>query len=112
MPVQGVLERPVGHARPKVFQASVVGPTSYSAGGFTVSTGLSSISIATVTPRDGTVGAGADTVRAVRYSWSGGTITIQVFQASTVGTGPNAWAEVPNATNLSGVTFDIIAFGE
>lgn len=50
-----------------------------------------------------------DTVYGLRISISGQVVTILVYSASTVGAGPNAWAEIAGGSNLSARTFTVIA---
>lgn len=52
-----------------------------------------------------------DTAYGLRVSISGNTVTILVYTASTVGAGPNAWAELGAGQNLSARTFTVIAEG-
>ena len=90
---------------------SAAGPASYAAGGFNITTDLTALDGVMVAARNSQILAAADTVYEVRYSVTGGVINIQVFTASTVGAGPNAWAQIADTTDLSGVTFDYLALG-
>ena len=88
----------------KLYFDVVTGPSSYSAGGFTVDTGLSDVKAAIVIADGG--------YKAEVAGISGGTITIVVryydYDAGADGTA----IEVPDGTDLSGVHFYIIAIGE
>jgi len=69
------------------------------------------VSVLAKCDRDEILGV-ADTVYAIRVSIAGNVVTYRVFVASTVGAGPNAWAEIADGSDLSGRTFTVIAEGE
>jgi len=91
----------------KIAFKSVNGPTSYSAGGFTVTIdGLREIVHAIVELRQR-----GNNYR-IDYSWSGNTVTIKVYViAADTSSGDISATEVADGTDLSGLTFDIIAIG-
>jgi len=109
MPIIANLLKPRGRAKRKFFADAVAGPSSYAAGGFTVSTGLSTIEnlVVQVRPQDG---RGDGIVVGIEYSVSGGDITIVVDDLDTTAATP-AWAEVAGGTDLSNLTFDVLAVG-
>ena len=106
------LPRAEGLGASYIDQTSVAGPASYVTGGFAITTGLSTIDRVVVSPRDTRMLAVDDTVYAYSYTVAGGVITVIVYQASTVGAGPNAWAEVAAAVDLSAINFDTMSVGE
>lgn len=88
---------------------SRLGPNPYAGGGFTVVFGeFESVLSAVVTCDRTEVFAANDTQYGLRVSFATNVVTILVVSASTVGVGPNAWAEV-GAINLSGRTFTVVA---
>lgn len=106
------LPRDIGLGSEFLDQVRQAGPASYSAGGFTITTALSTITRAVVTPDDSRIGAGADAVRAYDYTIAAGVITVMVYEASTVGAGPNSFAEIADTTDISAINFDAISVGE
>ena len=90
---------------------SQLGPASYVQGtGIAVRFGECEKVLAAVAKCDrDDVLAASDTAYALRTSFSGLTVTILVYIASTVGAGPNAWAELGAGLNLSARTFTVIA---
>jgi hypothetical protein len=104
MPAFG-LTKARGRAVPKGWIGSVAGPTSYATGGFTVTIeDLSRI-------EDAVVIAGGGYLAEVA-SISGNTVTIVVRYFDYAATAAGTAIEVPSGTDLSGVTFRIIAIGE
>lgn len=88
---------------------SRLGPNPYVGGGFTVVFGEGErVVSAVVKCSNDAVLAANDTAYAIVSSFTGQTVTIQVFAASTVGAGPNAWADLA-AGNMAGLTFTVIA---
>lgn len=99
------LPKAMGRASFKGWSGSVTGPTSYTTGGFTVTIDqLTAV-------YDAVVIAGRGYLAEVA-SISGNTITIRVYQFDYPATAAGPAVEVPAGTNLSGVTFRIIAIGE
>jgi len=93
------------------------GPNPYGAGGFTLAFGeFQKINRVIVKCSNDAVLAANDTAYAL-VATIGATeatqniVTIQVFAASTVGAGPNAWADLA-AGNMAALTFTVIADGE
>jgi len=109
MPILANLLKPRGRAKRKFFADAVAGPSSYPAGGFTVSTGLSTIEnlVIQVRPQDA---RGGGVVTGIEYSVSGGDITIVVDELDTQASTPS-WAEVAGGTDLSNMTFDVLVVG-
>jgi len=109
MPVYvGALDHPEGAAnRLKVVAVSVNGPASYTTGGFKVTVNdVNEILHAVVSIRDNPGN------KLVRYSWSGNTLTIQIFTVSASTTdGSISAAEDAAGTDESGLTLDIIVVG-
>ena len=88
------------------------GPNPYAGGGFTVTFGeFQKVVAAVVTCSKAQVLEVADTAYSVETSFATNIVTIKVFAASTVGAGPNAWAELA-AGNMSGLNFTVVAVGE
>ena len=88
---------------------TVAGPNPYNAGGFTCVFGEDEkVLSAVVKCSNGDILAANDTAYAIRTSFTGKTVTIQVWSASTVGAGPNAYAQLA-AGNMAGLTFTVIA---
>jgi len=86
------------------------GPSSYSSGGFTVTIGeLEKISKAIVVPNTNI--EANDKVRQIRWTISGNTVTIVVREIDVTGSSPVSWSEVADGTDLSDITFTIIAEG-
>ena len=89
---------------------SAAGPASYATGGFAITIGeLERVTFAHVIPRTNI--EAADLVRQIQYSWTGNAITVIVRQINTTTASPTAWAELPAATDISAITFDVIAKG-
>lgn len=90
---------------------SATGPASYVQGtGVTVTFGEHEKVVRALAQCDRTqILEANDTVYGLRISISGNVVTILVRTASTVGAGPNAWAELAGATDLSARTFTVIA---
>ena len=92
----------------KVYAGSVTGPSSYTAGGFTVTiTGIRTIHEAVVSLRNNPGN------KVIEYSWSGNTLTIVIktISADTT-TGAISATEDADGTDESGLTFDIVVVGE
>lgn len=104
------LPRNIGLGGKFIAEATVAGPASYAAGGFTVVTGLATIDRVVCVPRDRQIGAPTDFVRVDVYSISGGTITIIVREVQLSAT--NTYAEIADTTDISAQTWDVIALGE
>lgn len=104
------LPRNIGLGGKYLAEATVAGPASYASGGFTVDTLLSTIDRATVVPRISRLAAPDDQVREITYTIAAGVITIVLEQQQLSAT--NTWAEVPDAQDISTVSFDVIAVGE
>jgi len=103
MPAFALL-RAKGRGRPKGYIGTVTGPTSYSTGGFTVTiTDLMKIDGAVVI-------AGGGYKAEVKWTANKLTIVVRYFDYPAAAAG--AAIEVPAGTDLSGVTFIIIAIGE
>ena len=90
---------------------SRIGPADYAAGGFTLVFGEFQKVVAASVVSDKTLKV-ANTIYSIDKTISGNTVTILVLSASTVGGGPNAWAEVADHTDLHTLTFTAIAVGE
>ena len=110
MPLVGKLNRNIGLGGLFLAEISAAGPASYSAGGFTLDTGLATITRLTCVPRDNRMGAPNDFVRTMVYTISGGVVTVvlSVIQLSAT----NTYAEIANAVDLSAITWDVLAVGE
>jgi len=107
LPILAAFAKPEGAgSKRRVYANSVTGPTSYSTGGFTVSTTLDTIEFAIVVLRNNPGN------KVIQYRFSGNTITIQIFtiSASTT-TGAISATEDAAGTNESSLIFDIIAVG-
>jgi len=91
-----------------VVTRSVSGPSSYTSGGFVVTISeLTKIKDCIVQLRN------QDNDKRIKYSFSGNTVTIQVFTiVADTSTGAISASEVTDGTDLSGLTFDIIVVGE
>lgn len=101
----GSLDKGAGIGRLKLVATDVKGPSSYTTGGFTVTIeGLSKIYEAVVNAGNGYLAEVA--------SISGNTITIKVYEFNYPATAAGPATEVGAGTDLSGVTFRIIAVGE
>ncbi|MFH1031122.1 MAG: hypothetical protein V1767_00925 [Chloroflexota bacterium] len=88
---------------------SRLGPNPYGAGGFTVTFGEADrVTSAIVTCDRGDIFGANDTQYGIRVSFATNVVTIVVVQATTVGAGPNAWAEV-GAIALNARTFTVVA---
>ncbi len=111
MAVIGKLGRNIGLGTEYLAEVSVAGPASYVTGGFTLDTLLTAITRVTVSCRDGRIATPADTIRAYRYTIAAGVLTIIVDAVSTVGAGPNSFAELAAAQDISTITWDVIAIG-
>ena len=99
------LTKGLGKGKFKIYAGNTAGPSSYPTGGFDVQiTGLSKVHAAIVVAGGGYLAEVA--------SISGNTIKVKVnyfdYDASADGTA----IEVPSGTDLSGVTFYVIAIGE
>ena len=104
------LTKGLGRGEYKVYAGSVAGPASYPTGGFTITVnGLSKINTAIVTFKGARPN---DLVYQIDVSWSGNVITVKVMSLNVTAASPVAWGEVAAGTDLSGLTFDIIAIGE
>ena len=97
------LGRPYG-AKYRVYFGSTTGPSSYSSGGFTVT-------IDNVSKIDNVVVMASGGYLA-EASASGNTITIKVYYFNYPATAAGVAEEVAAGTDLSGVTFRIIAICE
>ncbi len=104
MPVFG-LTKARGRAVPKGWSGSVKGPASYATGGFTVTIS----DLAKVYDAVAIAGGG---YLAEVASISGNAITIKVYYFNYPATATGTAVEIPAGTDLSGVTFRIIAIGE
>jgi len=107
LPILAAFAKPEGAgSKRRVYINSVTGPSSYTTGGFTVTTDLDTVEFAVVVLRNNPGN------KVVRYSFSGKNITIQVFtiSASTT-TGAISAAEDAAGTDESSLIFDIIAVG-
>ena len=101
--------KPRGRAKPKGATAEVTGPSSYPTGGFTVTFDeLKAIYFALASFKGSRT---TNLVYQLDVSWSGNTVTIVVNQID-VTAATATWAEVASGTDLSGLTFDVIAIGE
>lgn len=109
MTVAGKLGRNIGLGTDYLAEATVAGPASYAAGGFTVDTLLTAITRVIVVPRDSRIGALDDFVRSAVYSIAGGVVTIVVSEQQISAT--NTWAEIADTTDISAQTWDVIAIG-
>ena len=108
MPVYA-LEKPIETTKPRLVVLEVAGPTSYPAGGFQVTIAdLKRIHFAVATFRGTRV---TNLVYQLDVTWSGNTVTIKVMQIDVTAT-TAGWSEVAAGTDLSGLTFQIIAVGE
>ena len=114
LPVLGTLfaklPRNIGSGGLFIAEASVAGPASYSAGGFTIDLGMATVTRFTVKVRDTRIAAPDDFVRSYVVSEVAGVITIVVSVIQLSAT--NTWAEIANAVDLSTMTWDVIALGE
>ena len=94
----------------KIVQKIVTGPSSYSSGGFTETIGelkridAVQISIRTNLKTD-------NYVYVVDYSISGNTITFTVYRIDVTASSPASWSEVPDGTDISSLTIEVIAIG-
>ena len=103
------MRRPRGRARPKGSVVETSGPSSYPSGGFAVAINdLKYVHWAAATFK-GT--RATNYVYQLDVSWSNNTVTIKVMEID-VTAATATWAEVASGTDLSGLTFDIIAIGE
>ena len=102
-PVISNLPKAAGRGTRKLYSEAVAGPASYATGGFTVSTGLATVENAVVSANGGYLAEVA--------SISGGDITVRVRYFDYAATSAGVAVEVPAETDLSGVTFRIIAVG-
>ncbi|MEM4976558.1 MAG: hypothetical protein QXT64_04455 [Desulfurococcaceae archaeon] len=82
----------------KVSFGSVAGPTSYAAGGFAYDTGLKTVEAAVVVASGG-----------YKAEYVAGKIKVYRYDYPADAAGPAV--EVSAGTDLSGVTFTVIAFG-
>ena len=84
------------------------GPASYTTGGFTITLdGIREIKEAVVSIDD------ANNLYRVSYSHTGNTITVKVYQLGfDAGTSTLTISEVAAGTDLSALTFTVIAVGE
>ena len=89
-------DRPYG-AKPRIYIGTVAGPASYSTGGFTVT-------ISELTKVSNAIAVAGGGYVAEVVSISGNAITVKVYSG--------AGTEVGDGTDLSGVTFTILAVGE
>jgi hypothetical protein len=93
----------------KIAKVRASGPTSYTAGGFTVVVPelqrILHAFISIVTPlRVGSFEHNID------FGVSGNTVTVRVFRIDVAATTP-AWEEVPAGTDISGLVLEIFAIG-
>jgi hypothetical protein len=94
----------------KIVQTVVTGPSSYAAGGFTVTIGeLSKIHAAKVSVRSNL--KVSNYVHAVDYTVSGNTITFVVYRIDVTAAAPSAWSEVPSGSDISALTLEVVAVG-
>jgi len=94
----------------KVAWKQQAGPTSYTSGGFDISLPeLKRIHFAVA------MFSGArpsNYVYQLDVSWSVNRVRVTVMRIDVTATAPAAWTEVPAGTDLSGLTFSVIAIGE
>ena len=83
----------------KISIGTIAGPSSYTSGGFAYDTGLKSVDVSVVSANAGYVAYYNATTGKIVVYWVGS------------GTPPTALAEVSGTTNLSSVTFTVIAIG-
>jgi hypothetical protein len=94
----------------KVVQKVVVGPASYSTGGFkVVIEELSKIHALVVSVRTNL--KVSNYVHVVDYSYADNAVTFTVYRIDVTAAAPSAWAEVPAGTDLSGLVLEIVAIG-
>jgi len=104
MPIAGLV-KPFGKGKYKIYAGNTAGPSSYPSGGFDVQiTGLSKVHAAVVIAGGGYLAEVA--------SISGNTIKVKVNYFDYDAAGDGTAIEVPSGTDLSGVTFYVIAIGE
>ncbi len=91
---------------------STLGPAGYVGGGFTVPFGeFEQVNRAIAKcDRDAVLGVN-DIIYSIVTTIATNIVTIQVFAATTLGVGPNNWAEL-GAGAMNGRTFTVIAEGE
>lgn len=82
----------------KISIGTSAGPSSYATGGFTYSTGLTTVDVSVVSANGGYVAYYNATTGKIVVYWTGATTSAVL-------------AEVTATTNLSGVTFTVIAIG-
>lgn len=104
------LPRNIGLGGKYIAQVSAAGPASYSSGGFTLDTGLTTIDRLVCVARDTRMGAPNDFVRTMAYTIAAGVVTVLVSVIQLSAT--NTYAEIADAQNLATITFDVIAVGE
>lgn len=102
MPI-ATLEEETVRGSMRVYVGSFSGPASYSTGGFTVALPINP-SYVVVTLVNG------NNAYRISYTVSGNTLTIQVFELSAdTTTGAISASEVAAGTDLSALTFNVIA---
>jgi len=105
MPKSFGLTKARGRAVPKGYSGTVSGPVSYATGGFTVT-------IADLEAVEDAVVIAGGGYQAEVAKISGNTITILARYFDYPAAAAGVAIEVPAGTDLSGVTFRIIAIGE
>lgn len=104
MPLAGTVKA-LGAGTYKLFFGTATGPSSYTTGGFTVTVSdLTEV-------HDAIVVAGGGYLAEVA-SISGNSVTIKVYEFNYPATAAGTATEVSAGTDLSGVTFRIVALGE
>lgn len=103
------LPRNIGLGGTYIAEATVAGPASYLAGGFTVDTLLTIVTRFVAKVRDTRIAAPDDFVRAYAVAEAAGVLTIVVSVQQLSAT--NTWGEVADAVDLSTMTWDAIAVG-
>lgn len=94
----------------KIVQTVAIGPDSYATPGFLVTLGeLNHIEAASVSIRANL--KVNDMVHVVDYTPSGNGITFRVYRLDVTGTSPVSWAEVPDTTDISDLSLEIVAIG-
>ncbi len=94
--------------------ASVAGIADYAAGvGTTVTFGeFEKVTAAIAKCNKDEVLKVDDTIYALEVSIAGNVVTVLVFTCATVGGPGNAWTEIADHSNLSALTFTVVAHGE
>lgn len=107
--IVGQILRAIGLGGRSISIGSVTGPASYLAGGFTYITGLSTVTGFVASPRMPSILEVNDAVYDAPVTISGGTLTITINTMATAS--PAGWAQIANAVNCAGTTWDVIAIG-